>query len=326
MRESICCVCHQPVGLGGKVLGGRHYCAEHYDRVTRDRPGLWQAGLAQIAGLLLFVAIVEIVVSLAKPQLEGVALLAVSVILAVVPALLWLAFFYRQDRLEPEPRGYVLGVFVLGALVAGAVGLPILNGVFRTSTWLGHSTAVNILGSILTVGFTTEFLKYATVRYSVYALPEFDERVDGIIYGTAAGLGFATALNIQYVLQSGGVDLRAGIIRVVITALAQASLGGITGYFLGHAKFEHEPIWWLPAGVSLAAVLNGLFTYLRGEVTRTGISLTSGGGYNPWPSLWLATALSIVVFLALNMLIRRANRLTLSQAATGSQTATGGEA
>lgn len=319
MREHICCVCHQPVGSWDKPLGGRHYCRDHYERVTRDRPSLWLAGLAQIAGLLLFVAAIELVVSLVKPRLEGGALLAVGIVLAIVPALLWLAFFYQQDRLEPEPRGYVLGVFVLGALVASALGLPIIDGVFRTSDWLGHSNTVGILGSILVVGFATEFLKYAAVRYSVYALPEFDERVDGIIYGAAVGLGFATAVNIQYVVQSGGVNLRAGIIRVVVTALAQASFGGITGYFLGRAKFERKPAWWLPAGVSLAAALNGLFTYLRGEVTRTGISLTSGGGYNPWPGLWLAAGLSIVVFLALNMLIRRANRLTLAEE-------TGGEA
>lgn len=319
MSEAVCCVCQQPAGPSARTLGGRCYCQLHFERVARDRRGVWQAGIAQIAGLLVFVALVELLVSLARVQLQGAALLAASIVLAIVPAAIWLAFFYQQDRLEPEPKGYVISVFALGALLAAAVGLPLTRDVFRTSDWLGHSPAINLLGSILVTGFAYEFLKYAAVRYSVYPLAEFDERVDGIIYGTAAGLGFATVLNVYYVLDSGGVDLQVGVIHVVVTALAQASFAGITGYFLGRAKFEHELLWWMPAGLALAAVLNGLFTYVRGEVTRTGISLAGGGGFNPWPGLLLALGVAVIVFAGLNVLIRRANQATLSGAAGGAE-------
>ena len=182
--------------------------------------------------------------------------------------------------------------------------------------WLPINSWVNLLGSILVVGFTHEFLKYAAVRYSVYPSTEFDERADGVVYGTAAGLGYATMLNINYVVASGGVNLQAGVMRIVVTALAQASFAGLTGYFLGRAKFEEEPVWWLPSGVALAAVLNGVFTTLRGELTTTGLSL-SGGGFNPWPGLILATIVAGATFGALFYLIRRANRLTLAGADAG---------
>ncbi|MBC8450366.1 MAG: hypothetical protein H8D78_21745, partial [Chloroflexi bacterium] len=33
-----------------------------------------------------------------------------------------------------------------------------------------------------------------------------------------------------------------GVIRIVVPALAQASFAGLTGYFLGRAKFEDEPV------------------------------------------------------------------------------------
>jgi len=315
VSEIICCVCHRPVGPEAKRLGGRAYCERHYAKVTQDRPGVWRAGLGHILGQVVFVLLVVALVTLLKPTLTGWALVAAGIVLALIPAMIWLVFFYQQDRLEPEPKGYVLSVFILGALLAQAVGIPLLEDVFDVRRWLPISPWVNLLGSILVVGFTQEFLKYAAVRYSIYPATEFDERVDGIVYGTAAGLGYATMLNVHYVVASGGVNLQAGVIRIVVTALAQASFAGLTGYFLGRAKFEDEPVWWLPSGIALSAVLNGLFTTLRGELTTTGLSLT-GGGFNPWPGLILATAVAGATFGALFYLIRRANRLTLATAET----------
>ena len=316
MSKILCCVCHQPVGSEARQLGGRVYCERHYVKVTQDRPSAWRAGLAQIVGQVAFVLIVEMLVLLIKPTLTGWALSVTGLVLALIPALLWLLFFYQQDRLEPEPKGYVLAVFALGALLAQAIGIPLLEDIFDVRGWLPVSPWANILGSILVIGFTQEFLKYAAVRYSIYPLPEFDERVDGVIYGTAAGLGYATMLNVHYIVASGGVDLQVGVIRIVVTALAQASFSGLTGYFLGRAKFEDEPVWWLPSGVALAAVLNGLFTILRGELTTTSLDLT-GGGFNPWPGLILAAVVAGATFGLIFYLIRRANRITLAGADVG---------
>lgn len=311
MGETICCVCHQPVGPEPRRLGGRVYCERHYAKVTQDRRSVWHAGLAHVAGQVLFVLVVVGLVALVRPVLSGWALVAAGLVLALVPAILWLAFFYRQDRLEPEPKGYVIGVFLLGALLAQGVGIPLVESVYEAPRWLPLNVWTDLLGSILVVGFVQEALKYAAVRYSVYPSAEFDERVDGVVYGTAAGLGYATMLNAHYVVSNGGVDLQVGAIRIAVTALAQASFAGLTGYFLGHAKFEDEPVWWLPSGLALAAVLNGLFAFLSGELTTTSLSL-SGGGFNPWPGLILAAVVAAATFVALNFLIRRANRLTLA--------------
>ena len=309
--ENICCVCHRAVGPEARRIGERTFCERHYAALTRDRPGAWRAGLGLVAGQVLFVLLVVGLAGLLKPALAGWALGVTGLVLALVPAAMWLAFFYQQDRLEPEPKGYVLGVFVLGALLAQAVGIPLVEDVFDVRRWLPISPWTNLGGSILVIGFTQEFLKYAAVRYSVYPSAEFDGRVDGVVYGTAAGLGYATMRNVHYVVASGGLNLQAGVIRIVVTALAQASFAGLSGYFLGRAKFEDRPVWWLPGGVALAAVLNGLFTVLRGELTTTGLGL-AGGGFNPWPGLVLAAIVAGATFGVLSYLVRRANRLTLA--------------
>jgi RsiW-degrading membrane proteinase PrsW (M82 family) len=311
MEHSSCCVCQQPVADTAPRLGTRAYCPEHYAKVTRNRRSVWRSGVIQIVGIVAFAALLALVVGAIQPTLDGAGLVLAGVALALVPAALWLAFFYVQDRLEPEPKTLVLGVFVLGALLGGAIAIPIVRDLFHVQDWLGSSLAANVLGSILIVGFIQEFLKYAAVRYSVYPLPEFDERTDGILYGTAAGLGMATALNIYYVIGSGGVDLGMGVIWMAVTALAQASFAGISGYFLGRAKLEDEPVWWLPLGVTIAAVLNGLFSVARGSVTRTGSAL-AGQTITPWYSLLLAAAVAGLTLAVLLLLVRRSIRLTIA--------------
>jgi RsiW-degrading membrane proteinase PrsW (M82 family) len=266
-----------------------------------------------VAAIVGFAVGAALALQATQPALKGATLALAGVVLALVPALLWLAFFYAQDRLEPEPKGYVIGVFALGVLLAGAVGIPVVRDLFRVQDWLSANPLVTLLGSILIIGFVQEFLKYAAVRYSVYNSAEFDERLDGVLYGTAAGLGFATMLNIHYVVGSGGVNLAVAAIQITVTALAQASFAGITGYFLGRAKFEDEPVWWLPAGLALAATLNGVFHVALGNLTRSG-SVLAGQTVNLWMGLALAAALAAVSLAVILGLMRRANRLTLAGA------------
>jgi RsiW-degrading membrane proteinase PrsW (M82 family) len=311
MDQMICCVCQQPVGDDAPRLGRRTYCEEHYAKVGRDRGSVWRTSLVTLLALLLFAVFVALAAKWINLALQGTALVLAGVLLAIVPAVIWLIFFYLQDLLEPEPKRYVIGVFLIGALLASAIGIPLIRNLFRVQDWIGYSLLVNLLGSILIVGMIQEFLKYAAVRYTIYMLPEFDERMDGILYGTAAGLGYATMMNIHYVVDSGGVDLGIGVTRIVVTALAQASFAGITGYFLARAKFEDEPVWWLPLGLTVAAVLNGVFTVLQGEAVRTRAVVT-GQSATPWLGLVLAAIVAALTLGVLLYLMRRASRLTLT--------------
>jgi RsiW-degrading membrane proteinase PrsW (M82 family) len=306
MESMSCCVCHKPVSEGAPRLGDRAYCPEHYSKVGLERRSVGRSGVLCIVAIVLLAALVALVAGLAEPELEGTALVLAGVILALVPSVLWLAFFYTQDRLEPEPKSYVIGVFVLGALLATAVGIPVVRNLFRVQDWMGRSVWANLLASILIIGFVQEFLKYAAVRFSVFPLPEFDELMDGILYGTAAGLGYATMLNINYVVQSGGVDLGMGVIRIAVTALAQASFAGITGYFLARSKFGVSAVWWLPVGLTSAALLNGVFSVLLGGVTRPG-SVLGPSMSSPWYGLVLAVIVAGLTLSFLLLLIRRAN-------------------
>lgn len=254
----------------------------------RQRSGLWQADVASIVLLILFVLAVFGLEAWLKPQFTPTTLVITGILMALVPAAVWLTFFYRRDRLEPEPKHLVLQMVILGALLASAIGVPLVDGLFDVPNWLSSSPAwAQLLGGFLIVGMTQEFLKYAAVRFSVYYAADFDEAIDGIIYTTAVAVGYALVLNINFVVSSGGVDLGSGAIRMVLTTLAQASFAGVVGYFLGRMKFEKRPLWWMPLGLTVAAVLNSLFYFLRGNLSQGSL-----GTANTWLGLLLAAVLA----------------------------------
>jgi protease PrsW len=278
------------------------------EHVAHNRRGFWLAAAIELGGLLVFVALFNLLDGVGA-GLSGPGLILLGLLMSLVPAFLWLVFFYRLDRLEPEPKAKLFSVFILGALATAGVAYPLLEGFFEVDRWLYASTGAQLIGGILVVGIVQAAVVYLVVRYGIYTDPEFDERVDGIIYSVAAGLGMATVINFYYVLDHGGVDLGFGSIHIVVTALAHASFAGILGYFLGQARFERTPVYYLPAGLALAATLNGVFFLLEDRVTAAGLTI------NPWNGLILAILLAVTTLGVVFWLVNRANEETLRVAA-----------
>ncbi len=300
-----CCICGVPVPPPRNVVGGRVYCDRHYATINKPHAGAWRAGLAQIVGMALFSALVAALASRLGP-LGRAAQIAFGLVLGLVPSLLWIGYFYRQDRLEPEPKTRLAAVFLLAALLTEALGRRVMGDWFGAANWASGNAGIALLASILIDGFVLQATVYAAVRAIVYATPEFDERMDGIVYGTVAALGAAAVLNVHYVLDNGGVAPVPGVIQTATTALALASFGGLLGYFMAEGKFRHRPVWWLPFGMVLTAALNGLLRWLLGEVSVTGLTV------QPWRSLALGLVVALVAFGVLVALMRRSTAVTLT--------------
>lgn len=304
-RDLTCCICDAPVAPPYHVVGQRVYCDRHYAALDKSHPGFWRAGLVQILGMAVFSLIVALIANQVGP-LDGAWLIVFGVFLAIVPTALWLIYFYRQDRLEPEPKTKIALVFVAALLLTDFVGYRLVFAWFEVGRWAALDTVVSLLASVLISGFTLQAITYAAVRL-VYATAEFDERMDGIVYGTVAGLGIATLMNLYYVITNEGVALAPGVINVVTNALAQASFGGVMGYIMAQARFEHKPIWWVPLGYFIVSVANGFFRWLIGEVSATGLTV------DPWRSLALGLVVALGVFGTLVLLMRRTTDVTLAR-------------
>ena len=231
-------------------------------------------------------------------------LVVLGVILSVVPAAIWLAIFYRADRAEPEPKQLVITVYLAGLLVAVALNQLVLNVIFDVESWMFDFWWSQFFGEILIVGFLSMGAVYLVVRFLVFMQPEFDERMDGIIYAVAAGLGVATVSNFNYVLSHGGVDLDIGSIRMVVNTLGFASFAGVLGYFMGQARFEKTPLYYVPGGLVIAATLTGLYFFLLDRVGGSGMSSSA------WRDLILAAVVAVASTAAVGWLVQRSNAET----------------
>jgi RsiW-degrading membrane proteinase PrsW (M82 family) len=264
--------------------------------------------LALVGGLLAFVGLAWVVERLLG--LDGPIRLSppLALVVAGVPASLWLMFFYLQDRHEPEPMHFVFGVFLLGALVAAPIAdfliYQVAPPVQLGQHGLSPFTLDRILHSVLVIGLAQELCKYAAVRYTIYTSPEFDEPMDGVVYMMSVGTGFAVWINYHRLQGLGGsVYLSTSAAQTVVTTLAHASFAGWLGYVLGRAKFtRRRPISrgvLLFMGLLGAAALNGQFALVEQWVT------TSGFANHAWRGVLYAAAVAVGVFGVLMILVQR---------------------
>lgn len=180
-----------------------------------------------------------------------------AVLSALLPGLFWIWYFQRRDRFHPEPWPVLGRAFVIGAvavLPAAALEYPfrsLIHGELDlvTAFWLSFGV----------VGFGEELIKLIAVYLGVYHLPEFDEPVDGIVYAVTAGVGFSVVENVLYISTFG---LEVAPLRAVIASLAHASFSGVSGHFLGKAKFGGAALPALSRGLLLAAALHGVYDFI----------------------------------------------------------------
>jgi protease PrsW len=167
-------------------------------------------------------------------------------VLALAPALFWFWFFARRDR-RPEPVLLLIRTFAWGmAMVIPAALLETsISGLFGE------------LVMLLTVGLIEEACKLVAAL-NIAKHRDFDEPVDGLIYATAASLGFATLENVLYLAQHGPELI---LLRGPISTLGHILFAVAWGFGMSLERFQKRrgAIW---RGLLLASLLHSAFNFL----------------------------------------------------------------
>lgn len=150
---------------------------------------------------------------------------------SLAPAIALLSFFYLKDDFDQEPIVVVGKSYFLGAILV----FPIM---FIQFILQEEGIITSVLGEVvIQSAFIEEFLKWFVLMLFIYNHIEFNQRYDGIVYGTAVALGFATAENVLYIFSYG---VETAFLRAVFPVSSHALFGVVMGYYLSKAKFNEE--------------------------------------------------------------------------------------
>ncbi len=205
-----------------------------------------------------------------------------TVLAAVVPAGAYAAWVRGQERYEREPWSQVLKAFAwggTGGIVLALIFEILLGARPDAVAQLGISSA--IFASVLVAPVVEEATKAIGLRWvdDPYVEPE-----DGLVYGAAAGFGFAATENLAY---AAGAYLAEGTSALVMTlllrTLSSAFLHGTASAIVGYA------IWRKKAGVGDT----------RGVLTFYLIAVGLHAAFNLGASLNLLLTFLVVALLAI---------------------------
>jgi RsiW-degrading membrane proteinase PrsW (M82 family) len=157
----------------------------------------------------------------------------------VLQTVIYLLFIRAVDLYEREPLRYIAPVFLWGFAVATTVSL-VFNTLFELT--LSSVTSVrtaNFFTAVVAAPVVEEcskglalflifFVAYLARRRS--GLVEFAGVMDGIVYGSAVGFGFALAEDILYGLQFGPETF---LVRRILGGFAHAAFTSLTGIGIG---------------------------------------------------------------------------------------------
>ena len=122
----------------------------------------------------------------------------ITFLFTVIPPILILLFFILTDRFK-EPKTTIITVFFLGFLICLPAG--ILNQLSHDFFFTGTDYSENLTGSFLGPAWAEELLKFSILYLIILKRDEFNEPMDGLVYGVVVSLGFATYENYTYVYE-----------------------------------------------------------------------------------------------------------------------------
>ena len=159
-------------------------------------------------------------------------------LVTILPSILIILFFVYSDKFR-EPRGQILKVFIYGILIT--IPAYFLNTYLNAFWYNNFKVSEGLIGSFLTAAPVEEGLKLSILYFFVYKMKDFNEPIDGIVYGVTASLGFATLENFYYVylladyFQTSSMSL--AIARSFSAVPAHAVFGVFMGYFFMRYTF-----------------------------------------------------------------------------------------
>lgn len=186
----------------------------------------------------------------------------------VISTGIWFITIREKDKIEKEPVWVLIKTFFWGGIISIILVTLIYMGAIFVNRDIfklmepGYGNVFSKFSFAMFVGFVEEIGKALAAIWLLRKLKDFDEPVDGIIYGMAVALGFAAIENLQYMMN---YSYKVIYVRHFLSIPLHITCGAIWGYGLAVNKFKHKrssnPINIFPY-IAAAAFLHGIYDFL----------------------------------------------------------------
>jgi len=222
----------------------------------------------------------------------------------------------RLDHKRPEPPR-------LRRMVAFVGMLSVIPAIFIEG-WLSRGPGASLgpqftyegatFNAFVVAAAVEEACKIGVIYWIVWRHREFDERMDGIVYASRAGLGFALVENVGYLLTQTTPDgqLYMWVARAFLAVPGHAMWTGMIGYCAARKRFDGKGFGLL-GGYLLAVAFHGAYdaaVFYQAPLRYEGYAGIAA------LMLLIPIALTVIAFLVLRSMARRALQLDDAQAAT----------
>jgi len=184
----------------------------------------------------------------------------------ILPALLWLWFWLKEDRLHPEPKSRIALLFLMG-MVSVFLVLPIEKLIY--SFFSGNSPTNIALLTVVLWAATEEVFKFLAAYFGALKTKIVDEPIDAVIYMITTALGFSAlenALFLSNLLDTGLISqtIITGNSRFLGATLLHTACSAAVGVLIGLAYYK-KPLAkriFLFTGLAFGIILHSVFNLL----------------------------------------------------------------
>lgn len=244
----------------------------------RIRVGLALFAFAAVLGASLLALEFVLPLFYEPDPVRAFTFMLLGALLAFPAAMVYLLIPRLLDRFDPEPWEALVCAFLWGGIVACGLS-AFMNA--TAATWaakLGVAGSAETVAAVLSAPVVEEFWKTLGIIGLFYFLRRrFDGIVDGVIFATFIGLGFAAVENVIYYAKAAhrGDDALAltFVLRGVLSPWVHPLFSSMVGVGFGLARQEPTPFnrvagpfFGFTAAVGLHFIWNATATLIGGTV------------------------------------------------------------
>lgn len=195
--------------------------------------------------------------------------IVISLAGGILPALVWLWFWLKEDRLHPEPKLRIALSFFCGMLAVW----PAIEAERYVCSWFSpnvcQTEALPGFMLILIWAIIEEVLKYVFAYFSALKSKVTDEPIDSVIYMITIALGFSALENTLFILNFAGSSdflqsIMTGNSRFLGATLLHVASSAAVGTAIGLSYYKKPRVkrLFLSVGLVVAVVLHATFNLL----------------------------------------------------------------